>query len=39
MGVDENHENMEDKHSDEDAPGTEEDMESTSGYISPSLTS
>ena len=37
--VDEHHENMEGQHSDEDAPGSEEDMESTSGYISPSLTS
>ena len=37
--VDENHENMEGQHSDEDAQGSEEDMESTSGYITPSLTS
>ena len=32
-------ENMEGQHSDEDALGSEEDIESTSGYISPSLTS
>ena len=36
---DENHENIEGQHSDEDVPGSEEEMESTSSYISPSLTS